>query len=214
MTEYTPDVSAMSPDAAAKEITATLENPDHDYWKQGTPAHLRAVDRMTGLYEAKLGEAGEEPSELQAETGETRSPELEDEMAEVMTAPESPEEYSFDKINPPPDVEWNHELEQDARGWFHAGGLSQVEVDGINAAMNDTMRRSDEQIARTREATITTLKLRLGNDGADAFIQRADDAARHLGGDDLINWLADTGLGADFRVLTALERAYTRLGGE
>jgi hypothetical protein len=135
------------------------------------------------------------------------------EQSAMETAPQPPSEeidYDFEKLAVPPGMTINGQGFDKARGWCHRAGLNQGELNGVLAsysrALSDPDWNSEEMNAERQRTTLNFLRERWGGEVMDRLV-----AVRHhieaIGGDELVDFLDETGLGNDPFLILALDRA-------
>jgi hypothetical protein len=207
-------VSEMTPEAADAEIAATNADPSLPYWSNNHPGKDAAKERMTALYEIAEGATGQaagEPAPAYQDdpnTGISQTSDFDKQAEDLMAPADSPEAYDFDelKIQMGDDGNWDVEMEDKARGWFHTLGLSEAEGTAALKTYAEVIGYDDDQANQLRMSTQTVLDNKYGAD-LPAHLQAATGVARAAGGDELIQFLEDTGLGLNGPVIERLIRA-------
>ena len=212
-------VSEMTPEAAEAEIHSVQIDRDHPYWSDNHPGKDAAQERMTALYEVKAGAVGgasgtPDPADIEdADTGISTSPEFRQTIEDAMAAPETPDGYDFEdtKVKFGDDANWDGALESQMRPLFHAAGLSDTEANGLLNTFIEVQRSTPEQHEKMAVNTRITLQQRWGDD-YNANMTVAANAAKKLGGENLISFLDNTGAGDHWNVIETLYRVGKRMG--
>lgn len=124
--------------------------------------------------------------------------------------PATPDDYRFDQLAMPPGMEVNAGGFGAAQNWCHKAGLNQGELNGVLAsysrALTDPHWNSDEMNEERQRTTVNFLRERWGNETMSRLMAVREHIER-IGGDELIDFLDETGLGNDPFLILALDRA-------
>lgn len=184
-------------DAAAAELQRLKSDPSYGYWDSGHPNHRAAVERAGQLH-AALVEAPKPASD----------------------APADPSAYSTGKLilpeglREPEHVKANLETIGWAQGEAHKAGLTvgewNVMVEAYNDLATSGRMQDDQAINATGRRSLAELRERWGA-RFDERVARARAAGRQLG-PRVVDYLEETGLGHDARVIAALADLAERRG--
>lgn len=206
----------MTPEEANKQITKIMAAPA--YFDAKHPEHAETVKEVERLFKmvyptAESAAEIEEPSrpalDPKAPFPEGMSPELANAMAEAMTPPATPEGYeiSFPKLPPgvnAEDVEYDRELDREARKWFHGAGLNQGQVNSVltkfHAESLNPAPVDPAADALLKAQTEAALRDEWGGD-YDRKTKAAQAAVRKIGGEELADILDRTQLGNDPEII-------------
>jgi hypothetical protein len=155
-------------------------------------------DRMTGIRTLLAATEGDD-AEYETSAGETAP------------APhKAASDYSFEHLQVPQGMEFDAKGFGTAGEWCLKAGLNQGELNGVLAsysrALTDPGWNSEEMNAERQRTTLNFLRERWGDD----VMARLVAIRRHIeatGGDDLVDFLDETGLGNDPFLILALDRA-------
>lgn len=146
-----------------------------------------------------LADPGDDDAEFETSAGET-----------APAVPGSAGSYSFDRLDLPQGMNVDAKGFGTAGEWCLKAGLNQGELNGVLAsysrALVDPDWNSDEMNAERQRTTLNFLRERWG----DEVMERLVAVRRHVeatGGDDLVDFLDETGLGNDPFLILALDRA-------
>ena len=143
------------------------------------------------------------PVEQYGELGEHYTTDLENTMAPALEPVDSPEGYSFDAYDRPEDSEWDVEQEGAFREIFHAAQLSQPETDQLL-----TIASSGTPIDAQRTEAVLQARYEGNEEQMNADITLARAAIRKVGGQPLVGYLNEAGLGDSVQVFDlALRKA-------
>jgi hypothetical protein len=195
----------LTPDAAREEIAAMRADADHPLNDSGHFKHLDAVDRLQSL----LDTIGQTPAETRNEAGEHTTANLEKIMAPALEPVGSPEGYSFDAYKVPEGAEWDAEQEAMFRQVFHNAQLSQGEADQLQAIAS-----SNVPVDVDRAEVILQSRYRGDPDTMQRDIAAARAAVRRVGGQPLVDWLNETGLGDSIQFFDMALRKAKQMGIE
>ena len=176
----------ITPDEARAEADAMNADKDHPLHDPGHFKHLAAVDHLQTL----LNAIDATPAEQRDEQGIQTTADLEEIMAPALESVDSPEGYSFDAYDRPEDSEWDVEQESAFREIFHAAQLSQGEADQLL-----TIASSGVPVDAARSEAVLHSRYRGDDDAMNADIALARAAVRQIGGQPLVDYLNNTGLG-------------------
>lgn len=125
--------------------------------------------------------------------------------------PENPDGYEFTK---PEGVELDVNQEKSFKEWAHKAGLNKKQAAVIRdefIKMQMAEAQSEAQSAiQQREQAQAELQQRYG-DKYDAAINAAALAAKEFGGDDFLQYLSESGLGNDVRVIDVFAKIGMRM---
>lgn len=155
-------------------------------------------DDQTGIRTLLAAQDGDD-AEFETSAGET-----------APAAPGSADGYSFERLDLPQGMNVDVGGFGTAGEWCLKAGLNQGELNGVLAsysrALVDPDWNSDERNAERQRTTLNFLRERWGDD----VMERLVAVRRHVeatGGDDLVDFLDETGLGNDPFLILALDRA-------
>jgi len=180
------DAETLTPEAAREEAAAMNADKDHPLHDPGHFKHLAAVDHLQTLLDA----IDDTPAEQYDALGQHSTADLEEMMAPALEPVGSPEGYSFDAYDRPEGSEWDTEQEGAFREIFHNAQLSQPETDQLL-----TIASSGVSIDAARTEAVLQSRYRGDDDAMNADIALARAAVRKIGGQPLVDYLNETGLG-------------------
>lgn len=125
--------------------------------------------------------------------------------------PESPDKYDFNS----PNEESPSVLENQARSWFHQAGLSQRQAEILHEKWSDyvaeheqgALSESENRLAESEQA----LRAQWGRT-YDRNVTMASRAVEQFGGPELADYLDETGLGNDPRLIKAFAAIAAQVG--
>jgi len=198
--EVTDTPEALTPEMAREEVAEMNADKDHPLHDPGHPKHISALDYLTELLIAQDAK----PVERYSETGEHSTADLEGKMADAMQPVESPEGFSFDAFDHPKgEGEWDVDQENEFRQIFFNAGLSQPEVDQLQVIAS-----SGAPVDYQRTEAILQSRYGENTEQMQSDIAIARAAIRKAGGQPLLDYLNDTGLGDSIQVFDlALRKA-------
>lgn len=141
---------------------------------------------------------------------------------EKLGIPKDPSGYKLAKPELPPGVVWDDATEKAAMPLFHKLGLTPAQANGLlefyagqQVAQHTTLTQAQEQkaqeLAAGREDAIKGLKTEWGQK-YDQNINFASRAVQHIGGEDLVKVMNETGLGDNPVVVKAFAKIGELLG--
>ena len=187
------EIDAERPSALADEIMA---DPDGAYWNSGHRDHHTAVQRVAELLTAAHGDDA-------AIMADGTSAAFHGDLESSLAAPEDPAQYDFNVLLDE-GQEYDTELDQAARGWFHMAGVPDAEAPALVQRYRETAAMSDEEVENMGQQTGDFLS-KVWGAAYDDNLNAARNVARSLG-TDFTQLLDDTGLGNDRTVIQTLYR--------
>jgi len=193
----------LTPEDAQAEIDTIKGDPDGPYWKSGTRQHDEAVDRVSNLYSAIHGDG---PAILSSPNGEI-SPDLESLIAPEFEPPDTPDGYNMEAFAMPDGVEFDHDVADQFREVFHRADLGQAEVDQLL-----TIASSDVEIDQAHTEAVLASRYRGDAEGMQRDIDAARSAIRRVGGQPLVDWINETGMGNSLQLFDLALRKSREMG--
>lgn len=131
--------------------------------------------------------------------------------------PETPEKYEFEPIKEAPEGFYEDEAEKSFRNWAHANGLNQRQAASLRDAYVKTQleRWNAHQVSQKqqREKLETDLRREHGQ-AYDGFVQTAKAAVIQYADPDFKQYLDESGLGNDPRLIRVFGKIGKELMGE
>ena len=186
----------------SEEIQVSLDEARADpaYFDGSAIGHADAVNKVANLT-AQLNGI-DHLSEIiktikpNAAAGEDK---LEKTIVEAYDAVLQPEDISFTRLEGDADAEVLSEMS----GYLWQLEAAQPVLDGIISDYNILSAQDEDATNQTREATHATLSARYG-DKLDDAMTLAYSSAVSIGGQDLVDWLAETGMGNSHSLIMSL----------
>ena len=193
MTE-TEDVAA---DAAKIEATQIMADKASPYWDQHHAEHRATVDQVAKLLATNHGET----SAIDPE-GNTIS--FNENVSDILQAPDDPKDYDFSHLTLGKDETWNEELESTARGWFHELNVSVDE----QRIFSKRFQQVSSMPSEAREKMVSDATISLGRTWGTKFdenVEIVETVINHLG-DGFRSTLIESGMNNDVGTINALLR--------
>ena len=187
----------------------------------GHPEHGAKVQELYQLYEreyapeatrARDAAANEPRTAMQAASPPDIDAGVLNDVAKDLQPAGSPDDYQFQHKTLPADgvrtddgilpIEIDKQFEADVRGWMHKGGLTPAEANGLWHDYSEELGHgfTSERIATNEETTVRMLEAEFPG-GVNDALKAANRLVKEIGGDQLMNWLDQTGLGSHPRVV-------------
>ncbi len=129
--------------------------------------------------------------------------------------PDSKDEYAFERKKLPEGMTYSDEFETWFKDSAHKAGLTKTQAAQLYALYNDQMEaRFTKQSADQSAALAETEKIlrQEWKDGYKVRLERARRVVSQLGGEELVSYLQETGLGNDIRLVKAMDRIAELVG--
>ncbi len=210
-----PDPAALvAPVAPTAPVSppATSDLTD-DWWKQDLPQEIRddptvkTFTTIEGMAKSLIN-----AQNLVSKRVEEMTPEQLGQIHARHGRPDEADGYVLAKPESLPEgLEYHDALAAKAKGWFHEAGLSQAQAEKLHGFWNEFAAESFNGANVAREAAQTEamnkFKAELGSQ-FEPKVNLAKAAIREFGGQDLKDFLNDTKLGDDPRMV----RAFIKIG--
>ena len=186
----------------SEEVQTSLDEARADpaYFDGSAIGHVDAVNKVANLT-AQLNGIDHlleiiKTIKPNAAAGEDK---LEKTIVEAYDAVLQPEDISFARLEGDADAEVLSEMS----GYLWQLEAAQPVLDGIISDYNILSVQDEDAANQTREATHATLSARYG-DKLDDAMTLAYSSAVSIGGQDLVDWLAETGMGNSHSLIMSL----------
>lgn len=208
----------------ASEIAAFRGENFEALMDSGHPDHAAKVEELSEIYKRAFPEPegkGFDPMSTVPEKPQVdpdapfgaMDPHLMAEVAPKLKPAASPDDYEFASRGIPEEVAIgdgservpvgiDKSLEADARKWMFDGEVTPAEASGLWHAYADELERgfTDERIAENEQAAMRMLQSKYGGE-VNAAIRAGQRLMNEIGGEKLVNFLSETGLGSHPRVV-------------
>ncbi len=210
-----PAATAAVPIAAPAAAAPAAPSGD---WRAALPEDLRnnnSLQKFTtieGLAKSYVNVEKMIPAEkwIIPRPGDTQA---ENEAFTKLGRPEQPDGYALDKPQLPEGLPYDEEGEKKFRQWAHMGGMSQHRANevwqGVVADRLEQINQAMRSYEQEKVQADLSLKKELGT-AYDQYMTAAKTAMNEYGGEELVNYLNETGLGNH----PSLIKAFGRIGRE
>lgn len=131
--------------------------------------------------------------------------------------PEKPDDYEFNRPELPKELPYDETLEKDFRTWAHINGLNKKQTanlyDGFVKRQIEATAAYQTQQQQTRAQAEMALRREYGQQ-YDSALAQAKTAVQQYADPDFRQWLDETGMGNDPRMIRAWAKIGRDLGGE
>lgn len=187
----------------------------------GHPEHSAKVQELYSLYEkgysgeavrAREAEENQRQAAVQVDSQPSIDAGVLNDVAKDLQPAGSPDDYQFQHKTLPADgvrtddgtlpIEIDKQFESDVRGWMQKGGVTPAEANGLWHDYAEELNHgfTSERIATNEATTVRMLEAEYPG-GVNEALKAANRLVQEIGGESLMNWLDQTGLGSHPRVV-------------